>query len=109
VIEVKTATRPLAAALWQAANPEARDFRLEAIGPAYRSSTLEPDGSGTYTARVPTPPRGWVAYFVELTFASRGPFPFKFTTEIRVAPDTLPFGPPPEMMSAERETAEISH
>jgi PhoPQ-activated pathogenicity-related protein len=109
VIEVETATRPLAAVLWQAANPEARDFRLEAIGPAYRRSTLEPDGSGTYTARVPTPTRGWVAYFVELTFASRGPFPFKFTTEIRVMPETLPFGPPPEMISAKREAAEISN
>jgi hypothetical protein len=49
---------------------------------------------------VPAPARGWVAYFIEMTFASRGPFPFKFTTEIRVLPDTLPFGPPPEMISA---------
>jgi hypothetical protein len=43
-----------------------------------------------------------------MTFASRGPFPFKFTTEVRVAPETLPFGPPPEMMSALREAAKIS-
>ena len=108
VIELTTATRPLAAVLWQATNPEARDFRLEAIGPAYRRSTLEADGDGTFRARVPEPARGWAAYFVELTFPSRGPFPFKFTTEVRVAPDTLPFGPPPEMMSAAREAAEIS-
>jgi len=108
VIEVKTATPPLAAVLWQATNPETRDFRLEAIGPAYRSSTLEPDGDGTYRARVPEPVRGWVAYFVELTFASGGPFPFKFTTEVRVAPETLPFDPPPEMMSASREAASTS-
>jgi PhoPQ-activated pathogenicity-related protein len=108
VIEVKTATRPLAAALWQAINPEARDFRLETIGPAYRRSTLEPDGDGTFRARVAEPARGWVAYFIELTFPSLGPFPFKFTTEIRVAPETLPFGPPPEMMSAARQAADIS-
>lgn len=108
VIEVKTAERPLGAVLWQAANPEARDFRLEAIGPAYRRSTLEPDADGTYRARVPAPARGWVAYFVEMTFASLGPFPFKFTTEVCVAPETLPFGPPPEMMSAAREAAKIS-
>jgi PhoPQ-activated pathogenicity-related protein len=100
MIEVKTATRPLAAALWQAINPEARDFRLETIGPAYRRSTLKADGDGTFRARVAEPARGWVAYFIELTFPSLGPFPFKFTTEIRVAPETLPFGPPPEMMSA---------
>ncbi len=109
VIEVKTATQPLAAVLWQATNSEARDFRLETIGPAYRRSTLEADGDGIFRARVPEPARGWVAYFVELTFASRGPFPFKFTTEVRVAPETLPFGPPPEMMSAAREAAEISN
>jgi PhoPQ-activated pathogenicity-related protein len=108
VIEVETATGPLAAVLWQATNPAARDFRLETIGPAYRRSTLEADGDGTYRARVPTPARGWIAYFVELTFASRGPFLFKFTTEVRVAPETLPFGPPPEMMSAERVRAEAS-
>jgi PhoPQ-activated pathogenicity-related protein len=107
-IEIQSATQPLAALLWQAANPEARDFRLETIGPAYRRSILEANGDGTYTARVPEPTRGWVAYFVELTFSSSGPFPFKFTTGVRVAPDTLPFGPPPEMMFAERETAEIS-
>jgi PhoPQ-activated pathogenicity-related protein len=107
VVEVKTAERPLAAVLWQAANPDARDFRLETIGPAYRRATLEADGDGIYRARVPEPARGWIAYFVEMTFPSRGPFPFKFTTEIRVLPETLPFGPPPEMMSAVRE-AEIS-
>ena len=58
---------------------------------------------------MPEPARGWVAYFVELTFPSRGPFPFKFTTQVRVAPDALLFGPPPEMMSAAREAAEIHH
>jgi PhoPQ-activated pathogenicity-related protein len=104
VVEVKTATPPLAAALWQAANCDARDFRLEAIGPAYRRSTLKADGDGAFRARVPAPARGWTAYFVELTFPSRGPFPFKFTTEIRVAPEPLPFGPPPEMMSIGRGT-----
>jgi PhoPQ-activated pathogenicity-related protein len=108
VIEIETATRPLAAVLWQAANPEARDFRLEAIGPAYRSSTLEADGDGIFRARVPEPTRGWVAYFVELTFASGGPFPFKFTTDIRVLPETLPSGPPPEMTAVAREEAEIA-
>ena len=108
VIEVKTATRPLAAILWQAANPATRDFRLETIGLAYRPSTLEANGDGTYTARVSKPAHGWLAYFVELTFASSGLFPFKFTTEVRVAPETLPFGPPPELASAARARAEAS-
>ncbi len=108
VIEVETVERPLAAVLWQASNSEARDFRLETIGPAYRRYLLEAGDDGTYRARVSEPARGWVAYFVELTFASGGPFPFKFTTEIRIAPETLPCGPPPEMTSAAREAADIS-
>jgi PhoPQ-activated pathogenicity-related protein len=74
----------------------------------HRRSTLEPDGDRIFRARAPEPTRGWVAYFVELTFASGGPFPFKFTTEVRVAPETLPFSPPPEMMSAKQGAAEIS-
>jgi len=98
-IQVTAGTPPIAAALWQAANPLGRDFRLEAIGPAYRRSTLEERGDGVYIAKSPEPAQGWVAYFIELTFASGGPYPFKFTTGVRVAPDVLPFGPPPEMVS----------
>jgi PhoPQ-activated pathogenicity-related protein len=96
-ILVKTQTRPIAAALWQAANPNARDFRLAAIGPAYRGSALEASGDGLYRAKATPPMGGWVAYFVELTFPSRGRLPFKFTTAVRVAPEILPFGPPPEL------------
>ena len=87
-------------ALWQAANPVARDFRLEEIGPAYRRSAVEERGNGVYIAKSPEPAQGWVAYFIELTFPSGGLFPFKFTTGVRVAPDVLPFGPPPEMVSS---------
>ena len=89
--------------LWQAANPVARDFRLEAIGPAYRRSALEERGDGVYIAKAPEPAQGWVAYFIELTFPSGGLYPFKFTTGVRVAPDVLPYGPPPEMVSSGRE------
>lgn len=96
-IVVRTHTQPIAAALWYAANPNARDFRLEAIGPAYRRSPLKANGEGVYVAAVPEPACGWVAYFVELTFPSSSRFPFKFTTGVRVAPEVLPFGPPPEM------------
>jgi PhoPQ-activated pathogenicity-related protein len=102
-IVVKTETRPIAAALWQAINPNARDFRLEKIGPAYRRSPLEANGDGIFTARAPEPARGWVAYFVELIFPSGGRFPFTFTTGVRVFPDILPFGPPPEMAAGRSE------
>ena len=39
-IQVKTETQPIAAAQWQAANPVARDSRLEAIGASRRPRTL---------------------------------------------------------------------
>jgi PhoPQ-activated pathogenicity-related protein len=97
-IQVKAETQPIAATLWEATNLVARDFRLEAIGPAYHRSALE-RSKGVYIAKSPNPAQGWVAYFIELTFPSDGPYPFKFTTGVRVAPEVLPFGPPPEMAS----------
>ena len=90
-IEVKTTTDPTAAKLWQATNPKARDFRLEIIGPVWKSSDLAADSSGKYVAKVAEPDEGWTAFFAELTFDSGGPIPYKFTTEVHVVPDTLPF------------------
>ena len=78
-----------------------RRLLQEAIGPGYRRSALEERGDGVYIAKAPEPAQGWVAYFIELTFPSGGLHPFKFTTGVRVAPDVLPFGPPPEMASSQ--------
>jgi PhoPQ-activated pathogenicity-related protein len=103
-IAVETETRPISAILWQATNPNARDFRLEAIGAAYRPAPLVLSGEGSYRVPPPEPVRGWTAYFVELSFASGGHFPFKFTTAVRVAPESLPFGPPPELSAHIRKT-----
>jgi PhoPQ-activated pathogenicity-related protein len=89
-LSVRTEDRPLEVHLWQATNPKARDFRLEAIGPAYRKTALQADGEGVYTAKVNPPAEGWTAYFVELTFAGPGKVPFKFTTPVQIIPDTLP-------------------
>lgn len=90
-IKVVSKDKPTAVKLWQATNPEHRDFRLETLGPKYASSDLQDQGGGTYVARVSTPEKGWTAYFVELTFPSGGKYPFKFTTAVRVNPDTEPF------------------
>jgi PhoPQ-activated pathogenicity-related protein len=95
-IRVDTETRPIAVKLWQAHNPNARDFRLESIGPAYTSTDLTDQGGGFYVAKMPQPRRGWTAYFVEMTFPGSGSAPFKFTTGVRVIPDRLPYGPPPK-------------
>ncbi len=90
-IRVTTKDKPAAVKVWQAVNPEHRDFRLETLGPAYRDSDLQESSPGVYVAHVAKPDKGWSAYFVEMTYASGGKYPFKFTTAVRVAPDTEPF------------------
>jgi len=93
-IRVKTIDKPSQVLLWAATNPEKRDFRLQSIGAAYKSQPLKPGANGEYVASVPKPEKGWTAYFVELTYPSGGRYPFKFTTGVRVVPDTLPFPDP---------------
>jgi PhoPQ-activated pathogenicity-related protein len=92
-IRVKTQTKPTAVKVWQATNPEARDFRLEKIGPAWKEAVLEPKGLDTYEVKLPAPPKGFTAYMVELTFPSGSKYPFKFTTGVKVVPDTYPHAP----------------
>jgi PhoPQ-activated pathogenicity-related protein len=93
-IKVLSKERPEAVTLWQATNPDARNFRLDVIGPVYQSTALTPSGPNTWVARLKAPPKGWTASFVELTFPSGGKYPLKFTTAVRVLPDTLPFAAP---------------
>jgi PhoPQ-activated pathogenicity-related protein len=77
--------------LWQATNPKARDFRVDTIGNAYTSTRLNESKPGVYIGQVSKPPRGFTAFFVELVYDSGGKYPFKFTTEVSVVPDVLPF------------------
>jgi PhoPQ-activated pathogenicity-related protein len=90
-LRVRTETKPSEVKLWQATNPNARDFRLMTIGPAYTNQLLTDHGGGVFVGKVPEPEKGWTAFFVELTFPSTGTTPFKFTTDVRVVPDKLPF------------------
>jgi len=91
-IRVQTTDAPSDVKLWKATNPNARDFRKEVIGAAYTSSVLADQGGGVYVGQVPVPPAGWTAFFVELTFPSGpGASPYKFSTEVRVIPNVLPY------------------
>lgn len=89
-MRVTTQDKPAEVKLWQATNPEARDFRIETLGPKYTSTVLADQGGGNYVGKVPSPPKGWTAFFIELTFPTGNPEPFKFTTQVRVVPDVLP-------------------
>lgn len=93
-IKVSSVDQPSEVRLWAANNPEHRDFRLLSIGPAYKSTVLTSRGDNVYLGHVDKPEKGWTAYFVELTYPSGGKYPFKFTTAVRVTPDTLPYPAP---------------
>ena len=86
--------KPREVNVWQATNPKARDFRVDTIGNAYTSSPLKEDKPGVYVARVNKPASGFTAFFVELVYDSGGKYPFKFTSEVSVVPDVLPFSFP---------------
>lgn len=79
------------AVLWEVHNPEARDFRLEAIGPTWKSTQLEAKPDGSYEALIRVPEQGWRAGLVELRFDTALPLPLVFTTEVAVAPESLPY------------------
>jgi PhoPQ-activated pathogenicity-related protein len=89
-MRVEAVDKPSAVKIWQATNPNARDFRVESIGKAWTSSDLSAGSDGVFVAKVAKPEKGWTAYMVELTYAGK-PVPFKFTTEVKVVPDVLPY------------------
>jgi PhoPQ-activated pathogenicity-related protein len=88
---VTAKTRPSQALLWTATNPTARDFRVETIGRVWQSTPLTPTDAGRYEVTVPAPEKGWTGYFVELHFDSGTQVPYRFSTEVRVVPDVLPY------------------
>ncbi|MBI5801300.1 MAG: PhoPQ-activated pathogenicity-related family protein [Verrucomicrobia bacterium] len=90
-IRVKNQDKPTVVKLWQATNPNARDFRLETLGPAWKSTDLPDTGGGVYLAKVEKPEKGWTAFFAELTYENGTATPFKFTTQVRVLPEVKPF------------------
>ena len=86
-IRVTAKDKPAQVMQWQATNPDARDFRNDTFGPNWQSQLLKDEGAGVFVAKVGKPPKGWTAFFVELTYPSGGATPFKFTTAVRVVPD----------------------
>jgi len=90
-LTVKSVETPKEVKLWQAHNPKTRDFRVEHLGKAYTSTVLQLQADGTYVGRVDKPASGYTAFFVELTYDSGFSVPFKFTTEVSITPDVLPF------------------
>ena len=93
-LRVTVQDKPSEVNLWQATNPNARDFRVDTIGKAYTSTSLAPATDGSYVAKVDKPKTGFTAFFVEFVFPTGKKYPLKFTTEVSVVPDVLPFKMP---------------
>lgn len=87
---VTASATPKSATLWQANNPNARDFRKVTIGSAYKPTELKPDSDGSYSVRMAKPDKGWTAYLVEMTFPGPDNTTMMFSTGVQVIPDTLP-------------------
>lgn len=88
---VNVTDRPTEINLWQATNSSARDFRVDSIGKAYKSTPLKESSPGVYVGQAMKSAKGFTAFFVELVYPGPGKYPFKFTTEVSVVPDVLPF------------------
>ncbi|HTM52547.1 MAG TPA: PhoPQ-activated pathogenicity-related family protein [Pirellulales bacterium] len=90
-LQVHTYDKPSAVKLWSATNAESRDFRVENIGRVWKSESLSPQGDGDYVGKVEKPAKGYTAFMVELTYPNGAAPPLKFTTQVKVLPDVLPF------------------
>jgi PhoPQ-activated pathogenicity-related protein len=102
-IRVRSEDKPATVKLWQATNPKARDFRVDTIGKAWTSTDLAPASDGEYLGKVEIPAQGWTAFMVEMSYPARGSkVPFKFTTEVKVVPEALPFKFEPKPRPAPR-------
>ena len=84
---------PESVTLWQAHNPESRDFRVDVIGRGYEASPVEPEADGSYRLTIKAPENGYAAFFGELTFKTPAPVPYKMSTGVVVLPDTYPHEP----------------
>jgi len=90
-LRVKSDPVPLAARLWQASNPKARDFREETVGDAWTAAPLVVSTQGEVATPLAVPSRGWRAYLVELDYLSVARLPQVYSSPVFVQPDTLPY------------------
>jgi PhoPQ-activated pathogenicity-related protein len=89
---VKASMQPRQVKLWTAENPDARDFRLETLGPEWRAQPLAADADGLYRIKLQAPKRGWRAVMVEATFGGFLEVNQQvYTTGVYVLPEALPF------------------
>ena len=90
-ITVFTLDEPIEVLLWQAHNPEQRNFMQAVIGRAYTSTPLEAVEPGVYKIKLDAPETGYTAYCVEMHYPSGLEMPLKFTSGVKVVPDVTEY------------------
>jgi len=88
---VKSATKPKSVRYWSATNSETRDFRVDVVGKIWKDKKVKAEADGAYRVKLQTPEKGWTAQMVELTFEGPGGTALKYTTPVKVLPETMPF------------------
>lgn len=67
-LTLTTSPTPSRVRLWTATNEEARNFRMDVVGPIWESTTVEPSQDGTYQVQITNPDKGFTAYLLDATF-----------------------------------------
>ncbi len=94
VLEVRPSQPPREMVLWQADNPDARDFRLATFGANWRPVALSPDDDGVYRVSLEAPALGYRGWFVEARFGGWwGVQQQIYTSGVQVRPQVLPYTP----------------
>ena len=91
LITLFSQTKPTQVLLWQATNPEKRNFMQAVIGRAYVSTPLVEIEPGMYQVKIDPPDTGFTAYYLEAEYPSGLDIPFKFSTGVKVVPDTTEY------------------
>ena len=86
-ITVHSLDEPTEVLLWQASNPDTRNFTQAVIGRAYESKPLQEVAPGIYQTKLDAPAEGYTAYYVEMHYPSGIDVPFKFSSGVKVVPD----------------------
>lgn len=91
ILAVKPSIKPLEVNLWQAHNPQGRDFRIHTIGKSWKSTPLTMQADGTFQATLSLPEKGWSAYYIEIKFSTPSGHLLKISTDVTVVPELFPY------------------